>query len=69
MDDKALVSGQAGRPAPSSTLGTGTGSFDALHLALAALTGDGSHIRELTSFVRPDLVARFSLPPTLLDED
>jgi RNA polymerase sigma-70 factor, ECF subfamily len=44
---------------------TGIGAFEALDLTVVTLTADGSRIRELTSFVRPDLFSRFGLPTTL----
>jgi RNA polymerase sigma-70 factor (ECF subfamily) len=44
---------------------TGEGPFVPLDLTVVTLTDDDSRIRELTSFVRPELFARSGLPTTL----
>jgi RNA polymerase sigma-70 factor (ECF subfamily) len=48
---------------------SGAEPFTALDLTVVTLSDNGSRIRELTSFVRPDLIARFGLPTTLSDND
>jgi RNA polymerase sigma-70 factor (ECF subfamily) len=44
---------------------SGVGAFEALDLTVATLSADGRRIQELTSFVRPELFARFGLPSTI----
>jgi RNA polymerase sigma-70 factor (ECF subfamily) len=44
---------------------SGSGPYEALDLTVIELTSDGSRIREMMSFVRPDLFAACGFPPTL----
>jgi RNA polymerase sigma-70 factor, ECF subfamily len=44
---------------------TGRGRYEALGLTVVTQTGDGARIRELTSFVRPDLFSVWGYPTTL----
>jgi RNA polymerase sigma-70 factor (ECF subfamily) len=48
---------------------TGVGAFEALDLTVATLTTDGSRIRELTSFARPDLFPKSGLPTVVTGDD